>query len=340
MRADTGALMNMPAATILGVEDLTLSRDEAAFLRAADPWGLILFARNIADSAQLARLTGDLRDCLGRDAPILIDQEGGRVQRLGPPLWRQWLPPLEQMARTRPGHEARAVWIRHRLIAAELANLGINVDCAPCCDIAAPETHPFLKNRCFGEDAATVILAARAAAGGLMAGGVLPVIKHVPGHGRAVVDSHVDLPHINLGLEALRAADFAPFRALADLPLAMTGHLVVSAIDPARPATESPAVIALVRDELGFDGLLMSDDIGMAALSGSLADRAGRAMAAGCDVTMHCNGTRAEFEVTVASSGHLSAEGARRAAQAMDRCRPPEAIDERALLTELDDLLN
>ena len=226
--------MAVPGATILGVEGLELGRDEAAFLRDADPFGLILFARNVDTPAQVRRLTADLRAALGREAPILIDQEGGRVQRLRAPHWREWLPPLDQMARSRPGADARGIWIRYRMIAAELHALGIDADCAPSCDIAWPETHPFLKNRCFGFDAAAAARAARAAAEGLLAGGVLPVMKHIPGHGRTLVDSHHHLPVAPAPVAELVETDFAPFRALNDLPMGMTAHIVVPACDAAK----------------------------------------------------------------------------------------------------------
>lgn len=332
--------MAVPGATILGVEGLELGRDEAAFLRDADPFGLILFARNVDTPAQVRRLTADLRAALGREAPILIDQEGGRVQRLRAPHWREWLPPLDQMARSRPGADARGIWIRYRMIAAELHALGIDADCAPSCDIAWPETHPFLKNRCFGFDAATVARAARAAAEGLLAGGVLPVVKHIPGHGRTLVDSHHHLPVAPAPVAELVETDFAPFRALNDLPMGMTAHIVVPACDAANPSTQSPEMIRVIRELIGFGGLLMTDDLGMQALSGTCGDRAGRAIAAGCDIALHCNGSRNELAETVAAAGRLSAAGAARAEAALARHRPPEPIDEKALMAELDGLLS
>lgn len=331
--------MASPGATILGVEGLALGADEAAFLREADPFGLILFARNVDTPDQLRRLTGDLRMALGREAPILVDQEGGRVQRLRAPHWREWLPPLDQMARSRPGGDARGIWIRYRVIAAELQAVGIDADCAPSCDIAWPETHPFLKNRCFGFDAATVVRAARAAAEGLLAGGVLPVMKHMPGHGRTLVDSHHDLPLAPAPSEELIATDFAPFRALADLPMGMTAHIVVPAHDRENPSTQSPVMVRVIREVIGFGGLLLTDDLGMQALSGTPGERAARALAAGCDIALHCNGSRAELAETVAAAGRLPSAGMARAAAALARRRPPEPIDERALMAELDSLL-
>lgn len=318
-------------ATILGVEGTVLGADEAAFLRAADPWGLILFARNVESPAQLCRLTADLRAALGRDAPIFIDQEGGRVQRLRGPQWRDWAPPLDDALLRGP----RGMWLRARLQAAELRAVGIDGNCAPTCDIAGPRTHPFLRNRCLGETVAAVVKNARATADGLLSGGVLPVLKHMPGHGRAEADSHKDLPVVTAAAEELRAQDFAPFAALSDLPLGMTAHIRFTAFDDA-PATQSAKMIDLIRQEIGFAGLLMTDDIGMQALSGSYAERAAASLAAGCDVILHCNGTRAEFEDTVAAAGRLTPAASLRAAAALRLRHPPAAADLVALAAEFD----
>lgn len=318
-------------ATILGVEGTVLGADEAAFLRAADPWGLILFARNVESPAQLCRLTADLRAALGRDAPIFVDQEGGRVQRLRGPQWRDWAPPLDDALLRGP----RGMWLRARLQAAELRAVGIDGNCAPTCDIAGPRTHPFLRNRCLGETVEAVVQNARATADGLLAGGVLPVLKHMPGHGRAEADSHKDLPVVRAAAEDLRAQDFAPFAALSDLPLGMTAHIRFTAFDDA-PATQSAKMIDLIRQEIGFAGLLMTDDIGMQALSGSYAERAAASLAAGCDVILHCNGTRAEFEDTVAAAGRLTPAASLRAAAALRLRHPPAAADLVALAAEFD----
>lgn len=328
-----------PSATILGCQGLTLGRDEAAFFREADPLGFILFARNVETPAQLARLTADLRAAIGRDAPILVDQEGGRVQRLRAPHWREWLPPLDQVQASPPEAMERGLWLRYRLIAAELHAVGIDADCAPSVDIACADTHPFLKNRCFGSDQATVVRAARAAAEGLLAGGVLPVIKHMPGHGRAVSDSHMELPTVAAPRAELDAADFAAFKALADLPIGMTAHIRFADIDPDRPATASAAMIELIRDQIGFKGLLLTDDIAMQALSGTIPERARAAVAAGCDVVLHCNGTMDEMAATVDAAGALSAQGLARAATALAWRRDPEPIDTALLEAELEALL-
>ena len=326
------------SATVLGCGGADLSADEAAFFRDAAPWGFILFARNVDTPDQLRRLTGDLRDAVGRDAPILIDQEGGRVQRLRAPHWREYLPPLDQVAMTGAAME-RGIYLRYRLIAGELRDAGIDVDCAPTADIATSGTHPFLRNRCFSDDPGTVIRAARAAAQGLTDGGVLPVVKHMPGHGRATLDSHHELPRVTAPLEELEATDFRCFAGLADLPMAMTAHIVFDALDPDAPATASPAAIAYIRDRIGFAGLLMSDDLSMQALSGTLAKRAGRAIAAGCDIALHCNGNREEMEGVVAAAGTLSGLAKTRAEAALAGRRAPSAIDSSALAAELGALL-
>ncbi|MBZ4023414.1 beta-hexosaminidase [Rhodobacter sp. TJ_12] len=325
--------MSAPGATILGLEGLALGHDEAAFLRAADPWGLILFARNVESPAQLARLTAQAREALGRDAPIFVDQEGGRVQRLRAPQWRDWLPPLEEARTTGP----RGLWLRARLQAAELRAVGIDGNCAPTCDIAGPRTHPFLHNRCLGETVAEVVQNARATAEGLLAGGVLPVVKHMPGHGRAEADSHKNLPMVAASAADLRANDFAVFTALNDLPLGMTAHIRFPAFDTS-PATQSAKVIDLIRQEIGFAGLLMTDDITMQALSGRYADRAQAALAAGCDLVLHCNGTRAEMAETVAAAGALSPAAALRAEAALRWRHSPEEVDLDALSAEFENL--
>ncbi|RYH12422.1 beta-N-acetylhexosaminidase [Tropicimonas sp. IMCC6043] len=331
----------MPAACILGCAGPALTPRERHFFARTQPWGFILFARNVEDPQQLAALTAEMRDAVGRDAPVLVDQEGGRVQRLGRPHWRTWRPPLDQMARARDLEAAaRSMFLRYRLIAQELLACGIDTDCAPMADIARPETHAFLRNRCFGEDVASVVTGARAAAEGLLAGGVLPVLKHIPGHGRAKLDSHLELPVVETPVETLRGVDFAPFQALADLPMAMTAHLRYTQFDPVHPATLSSALIRLIRDEIGFDGLLMSDDISMQALDGSVATRSAAAMQAGCDVVLHCNGDLEEMAAVVESVGELGDAAAHRAVSALARRLAPAPIDIPAMEEELRDLLD
>lgn len=318
-----------PGATILGgIAGPRLSAAERDFFRAADPWGFILFGRNVESPDQLRRLTGDLRDAVGRDAVITVDQEGGRVQRLRAPHWTDWPAPLAQA-----GAGPRAMWLRYHLIGLELRAAGIDSNCAPALDVAQAETHPFLRDRCLGTDPDTVATLGRAAADGMLSAGVVPVMKHLPGHGRALADSHHGLPTVVARLDDLDAVDFAPFRALNDLPMGMTAHVRYAALDDA-PATASARMIGLIRDRIGFDGLLMTDDITMNALSGSEADRAAAAIAAGCDLVLHCNGTPAEMEPVAAAAGTLRPDAARRAAAALARRGPPGDADPRALMAE------
>ncbi|MTH63891.1 glycoside hydrolase family 3 N-terminal domain-containing protein [Paracoccus shanxieyensis] len=323
----------MAGATILGgIAGPDLTPAERDFFRAADPWGFILFGRNIDTPDRLQRLTGDLRETLGRDAPILIDQEGGRVQRMRAPHWTDWAAPLDVAARGE-----RAVWLHHLLLGQELRQMGIDADCAPVLDIARDDTHPFLRNRCLGTDAGSVARLGRVAADALLASGVLPIIKHMPGHGRARVDSHKDLPVVDAPLQDLLASDFAPFVALADLPMAMTAHIRFTAIDDA-PATASAPVIALIRDTIGFDGLLMSDDIGMQALSGSMSQRAASIIAAGCDLVLSCNETPAQMEAIVTAAGAMTPQAARRAERALAMRSAPAPMQLAALRDELREL--
>ncbi|MGB3553584.1 MAG: glycoside hydrolase family 3 N-terminal domain-containing protein, partial [Jannaschia sp.] len=287
-----------PGAFILGCAGIDLDPEEAAFFREADPWGFILFARNVDTPDRLRRLTGRLREAVGREAVILMDQEGGRVQRLRPPHWSEWPVPLDQMEAA--GDPVRAMFLRARLIADELRAVGIDGNCTPTADIAGENTHPFLRNRLYGHDVETVVARARANAEGCLAGGVLPVMKHIPGHGRATADSHLSLPRVETDAETLDATDFEVFRHLADLPLAMTAHVVYAALDDERCATLSPVLGRVIREQIGFDGLLMTDDISMGALSGNLSDLCAVSLAAGSDMVLHCNGERAEMEVVAA----------------------------------------
>ncbi|WP_273523323.1 beta-N-acetylhexosaminidase [Rhodosalinus sediminis] len=330
--------MSAPAAAILGCAGPRLTERERRFFREADPWGFILFARNCESAGQIAALVADLRAAVGRDAPVLIDQEGGRVARLPRDAGRAWAPPLEAVARA-GDRAAEMLRLRARIIAHELAALGIDVNCAPLADIATPTTHPVLRDRCYGATPGAVAARARAVAEGLLAGGVLPVLKHIPGHGRATADSHRALPRVGAAAADLRLTDFAPFAALADLPLGMTAHVVYTALDD-RPATISPAMIRLIRDELGFAGLLMTDDISMQALSGSVGERAAAARAAGCDVVLHCNGDAEEMAAVVAAAGSLTPAAEARAAAALARRGAGEAVDIAALQAKHDALLS
>ena len=325
------------SAFTVGLDGPVLSDDEVAFLADARPWGVILFARNIVTPLQVRALTGAIRDILGADTPILIDQEGGRVQRMFPPHWRQWRPPPDHVAAS--GGSARAMYLRGLLIGHELQGLGIDVNCAPTCDVATPDTHPFLRNRCFGDTPEIVAEMARAMANGMADAGVLAVMKHLPGHGRGRVDSHFNLPVSDADWDSLNTIDFAPFRALNDLPMGMTAHMLFPAIDD-QPVTHSAIVIErAIRGAIGFDGLLMSDDIGMQALGGTVVERALRAQAAGCDLILHCNGDLAERRALADALPPMGAEAERRARAAFACRRAPLPIDILAIEGELDSLM-
>ncbi len=326
-------------AAIFGCTGPALRPAEAEFFRDANPWGFILFARNVEDPDQLRRLTGALRDAIGREAPILIDQEGGRVARMRAPHWREWLPPHDQVA-VAGGNAERSMFLRYRIIADELRAVGMDANCAPCADIARPDTHPVLRNRCYGSDAGTVIRIARAVAGGLLAGGVLPVIKHIPGHGRATLDSHLDLPRVPAGEATLLASDFAPFRALCDLPLGMSAHVVYEGLGETGPATTSAAMIRRIRDRIGFTGLLMTDDLSMRALSGTIARRTRTALSAGIDIILHCNGDPAEMQSVAAEAGALSAGAQARADAALNQRNSSDPVDISTLEAEFQALMN
>lgn len=326
-----------PRAVIFGCAGLRLTADEKRFLADARPWGAILFARNVESPDQLRGLTAEWRDTLGRDIPILIDQEGGRVQRIGPPHWRGWIPALEQCARA--SDPVRAMYLRGRIMADELRALGIDVNCAPLADIARSDTTDILRNRCYGETLAQVIANARAMADGLRDGGVLPVLKHMPGHGLGQLDSHIALPIVEERAEVLRAQDFAAFTALADLPLAMSAHIVFTAFDPKQPATTSPQMIRLIRDEIGFDGALMTDDLSMQALAGSLTARARAALVAGCDLVLHCNGVLSQMAEVCAVCPPLDGASLARCDRALAARTEPCAVDICAVEDEYNGLL-
>jgi beta-N-acetylhexosaminidase len=328
--------MSRFGATILSSDGPRLTQDEKAFFRDVNPFGFILFGRHIQTADQIRALCAEFRDAVGRDCLITIDQEGGRVQRLHPPLARRWRPALGHA--TEASQPIRAMYLRARLIADELRQLGIDSNCIPNLDLATPETHDFLANRCYGDDPDQVAAVGRAVADGLLDGGVVPVMKHVPGHGRATMDSHLDLPVVDARLEVLRETDFKPFALLGDLPLSMTAHLVYSALDPL-PATLSPAVMRMVRDDIGVDGLIMTDDISMKALTGTLADLSRTALAAGCDVVLHCNDTLAERRVVAEAAGEMVDAAQKRAEAAMTWRRKPDVIDIPALEAELETLL-
>ncbi|HYE44023.1 MAG TPA: beta-N-acetylhexosaminidase [Caulobacteraceae bacterium] len=320
----------MSHACILGCSGPVLTDEEAGFFRDVRPWGFILFRRNVETPDQVRRLVDALRATVRReDAPVLIDQEGGRVQRLRPPHWPKY-PPGRAYGRATNDPLVRRGLARlgGQLLAHDLRALGINVDCVPVLDVPQPGAHDIIGDRAYGEDPATIASLGRAAAEGLLAGGVLPVIKHIPGHGRSMADSHLDLPVVDASLEELERVDFAPFRANSDMPAAMTAHVIYTAIDRKRPATTSKKALKVVRRSIGFDGLLMTDDLSMRALSGSFEERARDALEAGCDVVLHCNGDMAEMKAVVAGAGALKGKAKRRAEAALARLpREPEPLD-------------
>jgi beta-N-acetylhexosaminidase len=311
----------MRSRAIYGCAGSVLSAAERSFFRDVRPWGFILFGRNIENPAQIRALVAALRDTVDDSAaPVLIDQEGGRVARLKPPHW------AERPAAARFGalyaqnqEMAReATYLNARLIAHDLAGLSINVDCLPVLDVPATGAHDIIGDRAFAGDPTTIIDLGRAQIEGLMEGGVLPVMKHIPGHGRAGSDSHLALPRVNATVEELSASDFVTFRSLDSCPIAMTAHVVYDSIDPQRPATTSPKVIRdVIRGEIGFEGLLMSDDLSMKALDGPLALRARAALFAGCDLVLHCNGDMDEMKDVASEVKELDGLVLKRSEQAL-----------------------
>ena len=317
-------------AFITGLSGLKLTAQERAFLREARPWGLILFKRNIDDRNQVLGLVGEVLHELGGNAPVLVDQEGGRVQRLGPPHWPAYPPGAvySRLYDRDPAVGLAAARLGARLIAADLLPLGINVDCLPLADVPVGGANAVIGDRAYGETPDKVAAIAAAIAEGLGAGGVLPVLKHIPGHGRATADSHEQLPVVRTDRATLEATDFAAFRPLKNLPLGMTAHVVFTAIDPVLPATTSATMIReVIRGFIGFDGLLMSDDVSMGALSGSIAERTRASLAAGCDVVLHCNGKLDEMQAVAAAVPELAGAAERRAAAALAARSPASEID-------------
>jgi len=334
--------MSESKALIVGVAGKVLGNEETAFLRGERPWGFILFSRNIGEADQVRDLIAALRDCVGRPgAPVFVDQEGGRVQRLRPPLAPSYPPAAALGALYGRDRQAglRAAWLMSRLHAFDLASLGFNADCLPVLDVPVEGAHDVIGDRAYGGDPETVAVLGRAAAEGLLAGGVLPVIKHIPGHGRAGADSHLSLPRVDAALADLRRHDFAPFRALNDMPMAMTAHVVYAAIDSQHPATTSRRVIdEVIRGEIGFDGLLMSDDVSMQALSGDFAARTDAILAAGCDVVLHCNGVMDEMRAVAERAPVLSGKARERAERAVAKLQAPDGTDEGAARAKFAEL--
>lgn len=330
-------------AFITGLAGTGITADERALLRDAEPWGLILFKRNIESPDQVRRLTAEFRAITGRDAPVLVDQEGGRVQRLGPPHWPVY-PPGSAFGRLYGLDKAQAmaaVSLGAQLMAADMHAIGIDVDCLPVADVPVAASDPVIGDRAYGDTPAQVAALAGAAAEGLLKGGVLPVLKHLPGHGRATADSHLTLPVVETDRQTLEASDFEAFRPLAGLPLGMTAHVVFSAIDRVAPATTSAIMVKdVIRGSIGFKGLLMSDDITMQALSGSLAERSRAAIAAGCDIVLYCRGDVAEMNEVADASPVLSGEAARRADVALALRMAPAPIDIAEARNRFSSLMN
>ena len=334
----------MRTRAIYGCAGTTLGADERDFFREVQPWGFILFARNIHDRAQIRALVESLRDIVGdARAPVLIDQEGGRVARLKPPGWKERQPAARFGAVYASQHEAglEAVYLNARLIAHDLAEVGINVDCLPVLDVPVEGADAVIGDRAFGFDPATIIDLGRAQIEGLLEGGVLPIMKHIPGHGRATADSHHALPRVTTSAEELSATDFVTFRSLDTCPMAMTAHVVYEAIDPQRPATTSSKVIRdVIRGEMGFDGLLISDDLSMNALDGPLSVRTKAALLAGCDVVLHCNGKMDEMKEVASEVKPLDGQALRRADHALSHLSAPDDFDPAAAEARLTELLS
>jgi beta-N-acetylhexosaminidase len=330
-------------AFITGVSGLELTAAERAFIRAERPWGLIIFKRNIETRDQVANLIGEFRSEVGEsDAPVLIDQEGGRVQRFGPPNWPAYPAGavFGALYDRDPALGLRAAWLSARLIAADLIETGVTVDCLPLADVPVPGADAVIGNRAYGTEPGKVARIARAVTEGLEQGGVLPVLKHIPGHGRATADTHFRLPEVDTPRSELERVDFAAFQSLADLPMAMTAHVVFSALDPAHPATTSATIIRqVIRGVIGFQGLLMSDDVSMNALSGSIAERTRAIFAAGCDMVLHCNGNLDEMRDVARETPELSGKALERAKWALASRGAPQALDRQAARAELDALI-
>ncbi len=332
-----------PSAIIFGCDGPYLKLAEAEFFHESDPLGFILFKRNCETPKQLNALVADLRDSVGRgDAPVLIDQEGGRVVRMGAPHWR--VPPaagvIGALAEREPAAGCRAAWLNARLIAFDLQKAGIDVCCLPVLDLKYHGASSVVGDRAFSSNPELVAQLGRAAADGLLAGGVLPVIKHMPGHGRAMTDSHDEMPRVEAALADLEACDFQPFRALRDLPIALSAHILYTAIDGDLPGTLSPKVIAdIIRGAIGFDGLLLSDDLSMDALSGNLGERAEVALAAGCDIALHCNGKLGEMADIVSRVGAMSTEASRLWVKIIESKKVVISIDHNKLKEEFHNLM-
>lgn len=333
----------MTKAFITGLSGTVLSPAEREFIRAERPWGFILFKRNIETPEQVVALTSEVRNALGEgDAPVLVDQEGGRVQRFRPPHWPLYPAgaAFGQLYDIDPALGLKAARLSARLIADDLSRVGVTVDCLPLADVPAASADDVIGDRAYGNEPNKVAAIARAVTEGLEQGGILPVLKHIPGHGRAMADSHLSLPVVDTPRSDLESVDFAAFRPLADLPMAMTAHVVFSAYDPTQPATTSATMIErVIRGLIGFQGLLMSDDVGMNALAGSVAERTKALLAAGCDMVLHCSGELAEMHEVARETPELSGQALQRAKAALASRKAPKSFDRAAARAELDELI-
>ncbi len=333
----------MTGAFVTGCSGLRLTQDEKKFIRDSQPWGLIVFRRNVDTPDQLRGLVGEFRGLVNRrNAPVFVDQEGGRVQRMGPPLthWRKY-PAARRLGDVFAGDPVRGARLTRslaRLMADDLQQVGINVDCLPVLDVPQPDGHDIIGDRAYAASPAEVSILARQAMMGMMSGGVLPVIKHIPGHGRATADTHHTLPVVRASRRELDMVDFPPFAALADAPMAMTAHVIYAAIDADAPATHSPQVVEVIRTAIGFDGLLITDDLSMKALSGDMRERVLRAKEAGCDMMLHCNGIMSEMIAVAEASGELRGAASARARSALRQLRRPQKFDRIRALADLQEL--
>ncbi|MEK1926794.1 MAG: beta-N-acetylhexosaminidase [Rhizobium giardinii] len=335
--------MTESKAFISGCKGLTITPEEKAFFAGERPWGFILFGRNIGEPEQISDLVASLRDSVGNpDAPVLIDQEGGRVQRIRPPIVPQYPngAAIGEIYRRDREQGLRAAWLMSRLHAFDLMRFGITVDCLPVLDVPIEGSSDVIGNRAYGHDPQAVAAIGAAAAAGLKAGGMLPVMKHMPGHGRAFVDSHHKLPVVDVPFDELAKSDFVPFVAMKNELMAMSAHIVFTAIDPENPATTSPKVVeGVIRGHIGFDGLLMSDDVSMNALAGNIEERARGIVAAGLDLVLHCHGIMDEMLQVARVVPVISGETLRRVKAVEAGFAKPDASDEAALRDEFNGML-
>jgi len=334
--------MSAPLACIIGLSGQRLKKSESVFLRDANPWGVILFARNVETPEQLLRLTTDIREATGRDTLVFVDQEGGRVQRLRPPHWQKF-PSGDDYARVYRSNRdngLRACYLGHRLIADDLRAVGITSDCAPVLDLPQAGADPIISDRALGNRVEDIVDMAHAAMAGLMSGGVAPVIKHIPGHGRANVDSHKALPKIDADRSTLNVTDFVPFQKLNDAPMAMTAHAVYSHNSRSAITVSRKSLSELIRTAIGFDGLLMTDDLDMKALTGDLTQKTERALKAGCDVALQCSGRLADSVKVAKGAKPLSGRAYERAMIADNCAGVVSAFDRAAAEAEFGSLMN